>query len=32
METYTGGKVECINSGVYRSDIQTRFKLDPDAY
>lgn len=31
-ETYVGGKVECLRSGVYRSDIPTRFTLDPSAY
>lgn len=31
-ETYIGGHVECINEGVYRSDISVKFKLDPKAY
>jgi DNA polymerase epsilon subunit 1 len=31
-ETYIGGKVECINSGVYRADLPTKFKLDPQGY
>jgi DNA polymerase epsilon subunit 1 len=32
METYIGGKVECINSGLYRADLATKFKLDPEGY
>jgi len=31
-ETYIGGRVECINSGVYRADLPTKFRLDPEAY
>lgn len=31
-ETYIGGKVECINSGVYRDDVPTKFRLEPGAY
>ncbi|KAF5727520.1 DNA polymerase epsilon catalytic subunit A [Tripterygium wilfordii] len=31
-ETYIGGHVECLESGVFRSDIRTSFKLDPSAY
>ena len=31
-ETYIGGHVECLNLGVYRSDISVKFKLDPKAY
>ncbi|KAK9999535.1 hypothetical protein SO802_019138 [Lithocarpus litseifolius] len=31
-ETYIGGHVECLESGVFRSDIPTTFKLDPSAY
>ena len=31
-ETYIGGKVEALESGVFRSDLPTRFKLQPDAY
>ena len=31
-ETYIGGKVEALESGVFRSDLPTRFKLDPAAY
>ncbi|KAI4373579.1 hypothetical protein MLD38_011693 [Melastoma candidum] len=31
-ETYIGGHVECLESGVFRSDLPTHFKLDPLAY
>jgi DNA polymerase epsilon subunit 1 len=31
-ETYIGGHVECLNVGVYRSDIPVKFKLDPSTY
>lgn len=31
-ETYIGGKVECLNSGIYRNDIPTKFRLNPDSY
>ncbi|KAK8513325.1 hypothetical protein V6N12_052522 [Hibiscus sabdariffa] len=31
-ETYIGGHVECLESGVFRSDIPTSFKLDPSGY
>ncbi|KAL0812788.1 hypothetical protein Bca101_069231 [Brassica carinata] len=31
-ETYIGGHVECLESGVFRSDIPTGFKLDTSAY
>lgn len=31
-ETYIGGHVECLESGVFRSDIPTRFHLTPEAY
>ncbi|KAM1872905.1 hypothetical protein ACFX13_006807 [Malus domestica] len=31
-ETYIGGHVECLESGVFRSDIPTSFKLDASAY
>ncbi|KAN0014469.1 hypothetical protein ACTFIU_000787 [Dictyostelium citrinum] len=30
-ETYVGGHVECLESGVFRSDIPTNFSLDPAA-
>ncbi|CAH9070869.1 unnamed protein product [Cuscuta europaea] len=31
-ETYIGGHVECLESGVFRSDLPTSFKLNPSAY
>lgn len=31
-ETYIGGHVECLESGVFRSDIPTSFALEPSAY
>lgn len=31
-ETYIGGHVECLESGVFRSDLPTKFRLDPLAY
>lgn len=31
-ETYIGGKVEALESGVFRSDIPTRFKCKASAY
>lgn len=31
-ETYIGGHVECLQSGVYRSDIPTKFSLQPAGY
>ncbi len=31
-ETYIGGHVECLESGVFRSDLPTRFRLVPEAY
>lgn len=31
-ETYIGGKVEALESGVFRSDLPTRFKCNPAAY
>jgi len=31
-ETYTGGKVECLRTGVYRADFETDFQLDPNAF
>ena len=31
-ETYIGGHVECLNVGVYRSDIPIKFKLETAAY
>ena len=31
-ETYIGGHVECLESGVFRSDLPTTFRLDAAAY
>ncbi|KAL9143406.1 hypothetical protein ABFS82_14G234200 [Erythranthe guttata] len=31
-ETYIGGHVECLETGVFRSDLPTSFKLDPVAF
>ncbi|CAL9170786.1 unnamed protein product [Musa hybrid cultivar] len=31
-ETYIGGHVECLESGVFRSDLPIKFQLDPSAY
>ena len=31
-ETYVGGHVEAIESGVFRADIPCRFRLVPDAF
>jgi len=31
-ETYIGGKVECLETGVYRSDIEYKFDLVPSAF
>lgn len=31
-QTYIGGKVEALESGVFRSDIPTRFKCCPETY
>ncbi|KAF8511471.1 hypothetical protein JB92DRAFT_2831173 [Gautieria morchelliformis] len=30
-ETYVGGHVEALQAGVFRSDIPTHFKIEPDA-
>lgn len=30
-ETYVGGHVEALEAGVFRSDIATDFKMQPDA-
>ncbi|KPI86504.1 putative DNA polymerase epsilon catalytic subunit [Leptomonas seymouri] len=32
METYIGGRVEALRSGVYRSDIPLTFNMNPDTY
>ncbi|KAG5492322.1 hypothetical protein GH5_01239 [Leishmania sp. Ghana 2012 LV757] len=31
-ETYIGGRVEALRSGVYRSDIPMKFDMNPDTY
>ncbi|KAL4468704.1 hypothetical protein ABPG74_005207 [Tetrahymena malaccensis] len=31
-ETYIGGKVECLKSGVFRSDIKSKFKFEKNAF
>ena len=31
-ETYIGGKVECLETGVYRSDIEYKFDMKPDGF
>lgn len=31
-ETYVGGHVEALEAGVFRSDIETDFKVDPTAF
>ena len=31
-ETYIGGKVEALESGVFRADLPMRFKCKPSAY
>jgi hypothetical protein len=31
-ETYIGGHVECLESGVFRSDIPCSFTLEPSAF
>ncbi|AQK71201.1 DNA polymerase epsilon catalytic subunit A [Zea mays] len=31
-ETYIGGHVECLETGVFRSDLPTKFQLEPLAY
>jgi len=30
-ETYVGGHVEALEAGVFRSDIATKFKIEPKA-
>ena len=30
-ETYVGGHVECLQTGVYRADLPIKFRLVPDA-
>jgi len=31
-ETYINGKVECLESGVYKSDIEFKFDLKSNAF
>ncbi|KAI8587396.1 hypothetical protein BDZ88DRAFT_240684 [Geranomyces variabilis] len=31
-ETYVGGHVEALEAGVFRSDLPTKFRLQPDAF
>lgn len=31
-DTYIGGHVECLESGVFRSDLPVKFRLDPTAF
>jgi DNA polymerase epsilon subunit 1 len=31
-ETYIGGKVEAIESGVFRADLPCSFKMQPEAF
>ena len=31
-QTYVGGHVEALQSGVYRSDLKYKFKMDPTAF
>lgn len=31
-ETYIGGHVECLQSGVFRADLKYHFELDPNAF
>ena len=31
-ETYIGGKVECLETGVFRSDVEYKFDLKPSAF
>jgi len=31
-ETYIGGHVECLETGVFREDIPEKFRLDPEAF
>ena len=31
-ETYVGGYVEAIESGVFRADLPEKFKLDPTIF
>ena len=31
-ETYIGGHVECLEAGVFRADIPTKFRMNPKGY
>lgn len=31
-DTYIGGTVECLESGVYRNDLEYQFDMDPNTY
>lgn len=31
-ESYSGGRVEALRSGIYRDDIETEFDVDPEQY
>ena len=31
-DTYIGGHVECLRAGVFRSDFETRFRIEKEAY
>lgn len=31
-DTYIGGHVECLESGIFRSDLPVKFRLDPTAF
>ena len=31
-ETYIGGHVECLDAGVFRADIPTKFRMNPKGY
>ena len=30
-ETYVGGHVECLQTGIYRNDLPVKFRLVPEA-
>lgn len=32
QDTYVGGHVECLETGVYRDDLPEKFRLDPGAF
>ena len=31
-ETYVGGHVECLETGVYRKDLPCKFRMDPPTF